>query len=399
MFLAATSYFQIRFEEDEWTLQNLPSAITSVSTITNLVTMVILTNIQSSANYPFRINSALSLNIGVFGCLAVSTKYFLDVSTQAYFVFLLFMVCLSALAAGLMQNGAFAFAASFGRPEYTQAIMAGQGVAGILPPLVQAISFLAVPPSTTPASAPPPASGDAARAAGTSAFVYFLTAVVIMAITIVFFVPLVGRHNRLIERRMTEQMAASVTSIEEAERASRHFVSIPTLFRKLRWVSAAVFTCFAVSMFFPVFTAKILSVRDAEQSGRLFAPGAFIPIAFFFWNLGDLLGRMATMLSFSLRHRPAILFLISAARLLFLPLYLLCNIRGNGAAVSSDLFYLLVVQLPFGLTNGWLGSSAMMAAGEWVADGEKEAAGGFMGTCLVAGLTAGSLMSFTANSI
>ncbi|KAK4456119.1 nucleoside transporter-domain-containing protein [Podospora aff. communis PSN243] len=399
MFLAAAPYFQIRFEGDDWILANSPSAITSISTITNLVTMAILTNIQSSANYPFRINSALYLNIAVFGVLAISTKFFLAVSAQAYFVFLLTMVCLSALAAGFMQNGAFAFAASFGRPEYTQAIMTGQGIAGILPPLVQAVSFLAVQPSSAPTSSAPPADGDAAREAGNSAFTYFITAVAIMGAAIVFFIPLVRRHDRLIERRMSEQMAASVTSIEEAERAARHFVSIPTLIRKLRWTALAVFFCFCVSMFFPAFTSKILSVRNADDSNRMFLPGAFIPIAFFFWNLGDFLGRVATLLPFSLSHRPVALFGISIARLLFLPLYLLCNIRGNGAVVKSDLFYLLVVQFPFGLTNGWLGSSAMMAAGEWVADGEREAAAGFMGTCLVGGLTVGSLLSFTANRI
>ncbi|KAK1750740.1 nucleoside transporter-domain-containing protein [Echria macrotheca] len=398
MFLAAAPYFQIRFSNDEWILQNSQSAITSVSTVTNLVTMAILTNIQSSANYPFRINSGLFLSIGVFGFLSISTTYFVDVSATAYLVFLLLMVCLSALAAGLMQNGAFAFAASFGRPEYTQAIMAGQGVAGILPPLAQMVSFLAVPPST-PSSSESGDDNDAAREAGAAAFMYFLTAVAVSAATIAAFVPLVRRHNKLIERRMTAEMAASVTTLEEAERAARHFVSIPTLFRKLRWVSASVFMCFAVTMFFPVFTSKILSVRNEETDGRLFAPGAFIPLAFFFWNLGDLLGRVSTMLPFSLRHRPVALFAISLARLLFLPLYLLCNIRGKGAVVQSDLFYLVLIQLPFGLTNGWLGSSAMMAAGEWVGEGEREAAGGFMGTCLVAGLSAGSVLSFTANGI
>lgn len=399
MFLAAAPYFQIRFSSDEWILQNSQSAITSISTITNLLTMAILTNIQSSANYPFRINSGLFLSIGVFSFLAISTTYFVDVSATVYLIFLLFMVCLSALAAGLMQNGAFAFAASFGRPEYTQAIMAGQGVAGILPPLAQMTSFLAVPPSSSSPTSSDPGEGDPTREAGTAAFMYFLTAVAVSGVTIFAFIPLVRRHNRLVERRMSEQLATSVTSIEEAERAARHFVSIPALFAKLRWVSASVFMCFAVAMFFPVFTSKILSVRNPETDGRLFEPGAFIPLAFFFWNLGDLLGRVATMLPFSLRHKPLALFGISVARLVFLPLYLLCNIRGKGAVIGSDLFYLLVIQFPFGLTNGWLGSSAMMAAGEWVGEGEREAAGGFMGTCLVAGLTVGSLLSFTANGV
>lgn len=75
---------------------------------------------------------------------------------------------------------------------------------------------------------------------------------------------------------------------------------------------------------------------------------------------------------------------------------MLCNIRGGGAVVRSDLFYLVGVQFLFGLSNGWIGSVCMMGAGEGVEEGEKEAAGGFMGMCLVAGLGVGSLLSFLA---
>ncbi|KAK4231512.1 catalase-like domain-containing protein [Podospora fimiseda] len=401
MFLAAAPYFQSRFESDPWILANSQSAILTVSTLTNLLAMLILTNIQSSANYPFRINLALLLNALVFGFLTISTSYFLDSSPGTYFVFLLLMVCVTACASGLMQNGAFSFAASFGRTEYTQAIMAGQGVAGILPPLTQTLSYLAFAPSTS--SPDPSASTEKEeQESSTAAFIYFLTAVIISIITLVAFVPLVTRHNRLIEHRLSveQDLSQSVTSIEDAERASRRYVSIPTLFRKLKWVSASVFMSFVVTMFFPVFTAKILSVKtDDPESPRIFEPGAFIPLGFFFWNLGDLTGRVSTMLPFSLRHRPKWLFGISMMRWLFLPLYLLCNIGGKGAVVRSDLFYLVVVQVPFGLTNGWLGSSAMMAAGEWVSEWEREAAGGFMGMCLVAGLSVGSLLSFSVAGI
>lgn len=401
--MAAAPYFQKRFEGDEWILNHFQSAITSVSTFINLGTMLVLANIQSSASYPFRINTALFLNVGIFGFLTVSTTYFLDVSAGAYLGFLLLMVALSAWATGLMQNGAFAFAASFGRPEYMQAIMAGQGVAGILPPLAQMMTVLAVPsagapsmdtPGTpgTPGGAAPPA-----RPAGTAAFIYFLTAVVISFVALLAFQPLVRRHNHIIECRMAETLAESITSIEEAERAARKVVSIWTLLRKLRWLAGSAFMCFVVTMFFPVFTTKIRSVQP--EAGRFFQPAAFIPLAFFCWNLGDLLGRVSTMLPLSLQHRPKALFTISLARWAFLPLYLLCNVGGRGAAVSSDLFYLVLVQFPFGLTNGWLGSSCMMAAGEWVDEGEREATGGFMGLCLVAGLTTGSLLSFSAAGI
>jgi equilibrative nucleoside transporter 1/2/3 len=393
MFLAAAPYFQLRFQTDDWALQNFQPAILSISTLTNLAAMAVLANKQHSASYPFRINSALYVNVMVFALLTISSTAFLDATPSAYLVFLLTMVALTAWAAGLIQNGAFAFAASFGRPEYMQAIMAGQGVAGVLPSLVQVISVLVAPP-------PEAISGveNTEPEKGIAAFIYFLTAVVVSIVALLAFIPLVQRHNRIIENRMAEQMAASMTSVEEAERAARKVVGMTTLLRKLPWLASGVFLCFTVTMFFPVFTPKILSVTPPESASALLQPAAFIPLGFFFWNLGDLIGRSSS-LTLSLTHRPIVLFSFSIARSAFLPLYLLCNIHGLGAAINSDLFYLLLVQLPFGLTNGWLASNCMMAAGEWVDESEREASGGFMGLCLVAGLSFGSLLSFTAAGI
>ncbi|KAL2260393.1 hypothetical protein VTK26DRAFT_5599 [Humicola hyalothermophila] len=412
MFLAAAPYFQTRFQSDPWILANSQSAILTVSTIMNLLAMLILTNIQSSANYPFRISAALLLTAAVFGLLTVSTTSFLDASAPAYLTFLLLMVGLAAWGAGLMQNGAFAFAASFGRAEYIQAIMAGQGVAGILPPLTQMLSFLAFSPSSErpdgEGSASDVKKDDGDDGGSTAAFIYFLTAVLISTLTLLAFIPLVRRHSaarRLAVRRRGGRRSSDL-STPGATTASTPRIHVPltTLLLKLRWLAASVFMCFLVAMFFPVFTGKILSVHSSSSSPSsegIYAPGAFIPLGFFFWNLGDLAGRVSAAFPgfASLRRRPRALFAVAMARWLFLPLYGLCNLHGEGAAVPSDLFYLLVVQFPFGLTNGWLGSSSMMAAAEWVDEGEREAAGGFMGLCLVAGLTVGSVLSFSAAGI
>ncbi|KUI64529.1 Nucleoside transporter FUN26 [Cytospora mali] len=424
MFLAASPYFASRFLNDPWSSQNFQSAILSVSTVTNLGSMVVLTGLQRSADYPNRIKLALVINTLAFALLTISTKYFRDASSKLYLSFLLVDVFFAALATGLFQNGAFAFATSFGRPEYMQAIMAGQGVAGVLPALAQIISVLVVPPP------PPPTQGDNsdekpgppdADPIGSAAFIYFLTAVLVSIFTLLAFLPLVRRHDQLVEARMANSrpdlLAADTPShphphphshshhdIQEAEQAARRVVGLPALFRKLHWLAGAIFMCFVATMFFPVFTSKILSTHDGTSQpsrGRLFNPEVFIPLAFFFWNLGDLCGRVATMgkLAAAARRRPVILFTVGVARLGFLPLYMLCNIRGRGAVISSDVFYLLLVQFPYGLTNGWLASNSMVGAAEWVEEREREAAGGFMGLCLVAGLAAGSLLSFTAAGI
>lgn len=388
MFLAATVYFHTRFESDPWIAERFQPAILAVSTVTNLAVMIILQHLQLGASYPFRINLALIINTVVFSMLAASTVIFVDASPSWYLAFLLATVALSAYATGLIQNGAFAFAASFGRAEYMQALMSGQGVAGVLPPIAQIMSVLGVGDTT--------AMEEEASSAGTSAFVYFLTAVAISLVALLAFIPLARRHGSLVEGRVARQMSTSMASIEDSEMAARKVTGMKRLFSKLPFLSSALILCFAVTMFFPVFTAKILSVREGDEVPALFQPGAFVPLAFFVWNLGDLAGRVSTALPFSLRDKPALLLLMGIARIAMVPLYLLCNVGGRGAVVRSDFFYLFVVQLLFGVTNGWLGSSCMMAAGEWVDEGEREAAGGFMGLCLVLGLTIGSLLSFTA---
>jgi equilibrative nucleoside transporter 1/2/3 len=386
MFLAAAPYFQHRFESNDNLLRNFQSAILSVSTVGNLGSMIVLTKLQARASYPKRIITSLALNAVVFTLLAVSTKLFLNVSVGIYFAFLMVMVLVTSLATGLCQNGVFAYVSGFGREEYTQGIMSGQGIAGILPAITQIISVLSVPSKH-------PVDG-ATQESSTSAFIYFLTATIVSVATLGAFFYLLSRNSS--KQRMKRTLYNEGPEYD-SDQSDRKNIPLTRLLRKLFWLAGAVFLTFAVTMFFPVFTPQVLSVRDPSTAPRLFQPATFIPLGFFFWNLGDLIGRTGPALpALRLTHRPRLLFFLSSARVFFLPLYFLCNIGGRGAAVNSDFFYLFVVQLLFGMTNGYLGSSCMMGFSEWVETDELEAAGGFMSLCLVAGLTVGSFLSFFA---
>ena len=386
MFLAAAPYFQTRFSSSDWLLTHFQSAILTVSTITNLGAMLILTKLQANASYPSRIIASLIINIICFTLLALSTTLFRNVSTDGYFVFLMLMVFGSSLATGLCQNGLFAFVTGFGTKEYTQGIMAGQGVAGVLPCIVQIISVLSVP------------EGDGKEGAGQespkSAFAYFLTATGVSTLALVAFVYLARRHP---EHSSMKKTVEGIDGAEDEEETERKVVGLWTLFLKLKWLALGIALCFTVTMTFPVFTQEIISVQPADRASRLFQPACFIPLAFLVWNGGDLLGRLLPLIPrLSMTRFPRGLFLLSIFRVIWVPLYLLCNIRGRGAVVSSDFFYLFIVQFLFGTTNGYLGSTCMMGAAEWVDVEEREAAGGFMGLMLVGGLTVGSLLSFLA---
>ncbi|KAI9804068.1 MAG: hypothetical protein M1825_001469 [Sarcosagium campestre] len=397
MFLAAAPYFEKRFHTSEWIRRNFQSANVSVSSIANLGSVLVLTKMQAGASYPKRISAALVINIICFLLLALSTVFFRAVSAGAYLAFLLCMVSFSSLAAGLSQNGVFSYVSGFGRPEYTQAIMTGQAVAGVLPGIAGIVSVLAVPSSLSATGEP--ASPAPIQESPTSAFAYFLTATVVSFAALVFFLHLVRRHTwRYAASKITPPAsAASTPSLDSSHHDRHHVVSLTTLLSKLRWLAGSVFVCFAVTMVYPVFTSTIVSVRaPSHNPARLFEPAAFIPLAFLMWNIGDLLGRLVPLIPRlpSIAGYPRLLLSVTLLRLLFIPLYQLCNVRGEGATVPSDAFYLFVVQLGFGITNGWIGSSCMIAAPDLMAFGEREAAGGFMGLCLVAGLTVGSLLSF-----
>ena len=145
MFLAAAPYFRHRLQSDDWAATHYQPAILSVSTLTNLATAFTLAKVQKGASYPRRIVLSLLINITVFTILAFSTILLEDVAVGTYFKFLMVMVFGASLATGINQNGVYAYVSGLGREEYTQAIMAGQGVAGVLPSAVQIMTQLAKP--------------------------------------------------------------------------------------------------------------------------------------------------------------------------------------------------------------------------------------------------------------
>jgi equilibrative nucleoside transporter 1/2/3 len=398
MFLAAAPYFNRRFHRSDWAVAHYQSSILSVSTVTNLCCVLVLAKLQKNASYPRRIAASLVILIVVFTFLAISTVMFKTLPVGLYFLFVMTMVFAASFATGMNQNGVFAYVSGFGRPEYTQAIMAGQGIAGVLPCIVQILSVLAVPEND--------GSGmDNQQESSKSAFAYFMTATGVSALTLFSFLYLVKRSSGTWAKTLSDigrldSRADSPTAATLSDPAPPHqSYGLLALFQKLKWLALSVYLCFTITMVFPVFTAKIESVQDPSTRSRLFNAATFIPLAFLCWNLGDLTGRLSVLAPplASLTRYPRSLFVFSLFRLVFIPMYLICNIGGKGATAgpgNGDFFYLVVVQFGFGLTSGFLGSVCMMGASRYVSVDEREAAGGFMSMMLVAGLATGSLLSF-----
>ncbi|GKZ51466.1 hypothetical protein AbraIFM66951_005814, partial [Aspergillus brasiliensis] len=187
MFLAAAPYFYHRFHTDDWAATHYQPSILTVSTVTNLGSSFILAKLQKGASYPKRVTISLLINIVVFTLLAFSTILMKDVAVSTYFSFLMIMVFGASLATGINQNGVYAYVSGFGREEYTQAIMGGQGVAGVLPCIVQILSVVSVPSKKEGQKAPQESSK--------SAFAYFITATAVSSFALLAFLSLVKRRK------------------------------------------------------------------------------------------------------------------------------------------------------------------------------------------------------------
>lgn len=401
MFLAAGPYFQTRFSSSKSILANFQAAELFVSTVINLAVMLLLIKLQKNASYPRRIVIALLINIAAFTLLAISSKVYHDVTAVEYFTFLMIVVGFAALATGLLQNGAFAYAAGYGHAEYIQAIMAGQGIAGVLPPIAQIIAVMSA------------AGDDATNESSTSALMYFLAATGVSVFAFIAFSILLQYHSTTEAKSPSRNLQNSSDAesedidVQGRDAGMDQSVALTKLTRKLFYPALSIFLTFAVTILFPVFTQAILSVQPHPPP--LLQKASFIPLAFLVWNFGDLLGRLLPLSpSLSMVKRPKILLLLSIGRVIFIPLYLICNIQRpetstslpiTQAVIKSDVFYFLVVQFPFGLSNGYLGSCCMMAAPAAVDQDEREAAGGFMGLILVLGLAVGSFCSFFVGNL
>ena len=95
--------------------------ILGVSTVTNLSSVLYLSNRQNNANYPYRICVSLVMNCLIFTLLALSTLVS-SVGAELYLAFTLLCVFVASLSTGFSQNGVFAFMNRFGG-AYTQAVM------------------------------------------------------------------------------------------------------------------------------------------------------------------------------------------------------------------------------------------------------------------------------------
>lgn len=382
-FLSATPYFFSRLEGHQGLMDNVPSCIMFINTFTSFFYSGYLTSKQKNANYRSRVIVG-ELVIGI-SFLGLALLCVISVGPVIYFISLMAVVFFSSAGAALTQTGSFSLVSKRGS-RYTQAIMVGQAMSGVLP---SSLSIL---------------SGGKTRDGAPSSILtglYFLSATTISSITIVLFIMWLEKVGKLgevdgkstppeIESLATYQdegygydrYSESAAPTTSTSSATTNVVPMRVLFAKLFIPSISVALTFAVTLIYPIFAASVISRHGIATS-------VFVPLAIFSWNVGDLSGRILCAQQKFVVVRRDIMISYALFRLLYIPAFLFCH----GGTISSDIIYLLL-QYSFGVTNGHLASSAMMSPNHYVDKNELEAAGGFMTVSLIGGLTIGSIFSF-----
>ncbi|ODQ77154.1 hypothetical protein BABINDRAFT_10308 [Babjeviella inositovora NRRL Y-12698] len=382
-FLSASAYYGERFKAHAFLSANYSSTMMTVSTITSMVGNVVLARRQTK-DYALRLVRGQVLAIIVFFVMAFTCVAFLHVSPFFFFPFLMVMVFVSSVATCVAQNGCMALVNVMG-PLYANAVMVGQAVAGVLPSIALILSILLVEKSNKPVAEEPEANWGL--------FLYFIASCVVSGASIVLFkVSATDSGYANADEANVEEHSSFELDSDESPGISR-LIPLMFLWYRLKYIVLSILLTFCVTLAFPVFASTVESVR-ADSAWRVFSKQIFIPMAYLVWNMGDLAGRVACVLPVFCVKAPAMLMAYSLARLAFIPLLFMCNVKNRGAWVHSDLFY-MALQFLFGFSNGQLSSLCFMSVGTYFQnDDEKAAAGGFSTIFLSAGLATGSLLSY-----
>ncbi|XP_050463129.1 equilibrative nucleoside transporter 4 [Cataglyphis hispanica] len=109
------------------------------------------------------------------------------------------------------------------------------------------------------------------------------------------------------------------------------------------------------------------------------------------FNASDLLGKVFALIPYEWKRTQLLYF--SSARVILIPLFLLCAIP-RGAPILSGEGYPLLFSWLLGLTNGIVGSIPMIQAPSKVPEEHRELAGNIMTLSYITGLTLGSLLAY-----
>ncbi|XP_077537597.1 equilibrative nucleoside transporter 1-like isoform X3 [Haemaphysalis longicornis] len=328
-----------------------------------------------------RIRPAVRIGWPLLGCTLffVATAALVKVNTdehqKAFMAATLVIVVLINIFCGFLQGGGTGLAGCF--PEkYMASNLNGQAVGGVFATVAQILCLLTDATATT------------------SALLYFLLAVVTLIFTQICFAILVKTD---FYHYYISTQAVSYKALDKISMGTSRSKATPWEIFKGGWMYfASIALIFWVTLsIFPA--VMVLIVSTHADSGSIMSTKLFLPISgFLVFNVGDLVGRIVSgFLPLPASWRRT-LFALCLSRVVFIPLFLLCNAypRYNLPVLFESDTAFVVLMVFFSVSNGYLVTPALTHASKSTATENQEMAGSMAAVFLGLGLLLGSVSSY-----
>ncbi|XP_025846775.2 equilibrative nucleoside transporter 1 isoform X1 [Vulpes vulpes] len=424
-FMTATQYFTNRLDESqnmslvtaELSKDTQPSAtptapspernslsaiFNNVMTLCAMLPLLVFTCLNSFLHQRIpqsvRILGSLIAILLVFLTTAILVKVQLD-AVPFFIITMVKIVFINSFGA-ILQGSLFGLAGLL-PTSYTAPIMSGQGLAGFF---ASAAMICAI------------ASGSELSE---SAFGYFITACVVIVLTIICYLVLPrlefyryyqqfkfeGPGEQETKLDLINKGEEPVANKEESRvpapnsQPNQQSHSIRAILRNILVPALSVCFIFTVTIgVFPAVTAEVQSTIAGNSAWGKY----FIPVSCFLtFNVFDWLGRSLTAIFTWPGKDSHWLPSLVLARMLFVPLLLLCNVqpRRHLAVVFEHDAWFIIFMAAFAFSNGYLASLCMCFGPKKVKPAEAETAGAIMAFFLSLGLALGAVFSFLCRSI
>ena len=466
IYITAQSYYAHRFE-DQWYEKTFTFYFSTWFQVANILGLGIA--VYYGHKFNMRFSVALPMVINAFVLIGTTTLVKLtSVSPDGVFLITCGSVVVCGICTALLQLGIFGLAGRFPN-VYMQAVMSGQGMSGISVSLISIFSTLAEPAGTNHLSfTDVQDSAFFYFLVATFVIVFTLFAFNLMShldfAQYYAFTDTQWDQHRQRETKVDVQNSSLVQGKRRAPDTTplllrlggaeennivpahqRSIMESPVYSRRsspsqtphespgsspgnggrgtfdyeeanipagklLCWLwkdALSVFFVFFLTLsVFPGVTSEIRSIKNPKNvplptAGRFFGD-LWVPFSFLCFNVGDTLGRViAAYVKLSTKHT----FVYSILRLVFIPLFLNCNIGVDHAntELGAPYFYNdafpIIFMLLMAMSNGFLASSAMMNGPDNVPPGSASKAGTLMAFFLELGLVLGCTFSFFLQAI
>eukprot|EP00126_Sphaerothecum_destruens_P006945 Sdes_comp19602_c0_seq2m11337 len=370
MFITGNAYYRLRLEGTSF-VTSFDNYQTFSYQLCNLFLLLFAIRYQHLMNISTRVVAPLLIQLVLF--ISTTAVVYIEMSSEIFFVILILTSCLSGAALSFPLCGLFGLAHSMPK-RYVQALMAGEGLGGVLVALISLVSVVVTDDEKDK----------------TRYLIYFLMAVLIILVCVVSYLVLIRLPIVCYYRRIYEQSTFSYRQTKATK--SSHF-SYSSVFSKLLYPCSLLYLNFLITLSaFPTVTVMIEPTLGNKDSNKFFGE-LWLPVyCFLLFNVFDYLGRsLSAWFTFPGLKNMWILILGRASFIVF---FMFCNIPASGFSFFTGETWPIIFMILFSFSNGYCASVTMIASSELVSGEELDVTGAFTVFSIEFGVASGCLLAF-----